>query len=46
MIPRWISDEEKLRLLAAARGVIYLPFGEDSYGYAMLEAFSMHASRC
>lgn len=39
VIPRWISDEEKLRLLAGARGVIYLPFGEDSYGYVTLEAF-------
>lgn len=39
VIPRWISDEEKLDLLAKARGVIYLPFGEDSYGYVTLEAF-------
>lgn len=39
VIPRWISDAEKLRLLAGARGVIYLPFGEDSYGYVTLEAF-------
>jgi glycosyltransferase involved in cell wall biosynthesis len=39
VIPRWIDDEEKLRLLAGARGVIYLPFGEDSYGYVTLEAF-------
>ncbi len=39
VIPRWITDEEKLRLLAGARGVIYLPFGEDSYGYVTLEAF-------
>ena len=39
MIPRWISDEEKLRLLASARGVLYLPVGEDSYGYVTLEAF-------
>jgi glycosyltransferase involved in cell wall biosynthesis len=39
VIPRWISDEEKLRLLAGARGVVYLPFGEDSYGYVTLEAF-------
>jgi glycosyltransferase involved in cell wall biosynthesis len=39
VIPRWISDEEKLRLLADARGVIYIPLGEDSYGYVTLEAF-------
>jgi glycosyltransferase involved in cell wall biosynthesis len=39
VIPKWITDEEKLRLLAGARGVIYLPFGEDSYGYVTLEAF-------
>jgi glycosyltransferase involved in cell wall biosynthesis len=39
VIPRWIDDQEKLRLLAGARGVIYLPFGEDSYGYVTLEAF-------
>ena len=39
VIPRWISEEEKRRLLASCRGVIYLPFGEDSYGYVTLEAF-------
>jgi glycosyltransferase involved in cell wall biosynthesis len=39
VIPRWISDDEKLRLLAGARGVIYIPLGEDSYGYVTLEAF-------
>jgi glycosyltransferase involved in cell wall biosynthesis len=39
IIPRWISDEEKLRMLAGARGVIYIPLGEDSYGYVTLEAF-------
>jgi glycosyltransferase involved in cell wall biosynthesis len=38
VIPRWITDEEKLRLLAGARGVVYLPFDED-YGYVTLEAF-------
>jgi glycosyltransferase involved in cell wall biosynthesis len=43
VIPRWISDEEKLALLASARGVIYIPLGEDSYGYVTLEAF--HASK-
>jgi glycosyltransferase involved in cell wall biosynthesis len=39
VIPRWISDEEKLGFLAGARGVIYIPLGEDSYGYVTLEAF-------
>jgi glycosyltransferase involved in cell wall biosynthesis len=43
VIPRWIDDEEKLRLFAGARGVIYLPFDEDSYGYVTLEAF--HAQK-
>jgi glycosyltransferase involved in cell wall biosynthesis len=42
VIPRWISEKEKLRLLAGARGVVYLPFDED-YGYVTLEAF--HASK-
>lgn len=39
VIPRWISEEEKIRLMTNARGVVYLPFGEDSYGYVTLEAF-------
>ncbi|MFI4989750.1 MAG: glycosyltransferase family 4 protein [Solirubrobacterales bacterium] len=43
VIPRWISEEEKIELLAGARGVIYIPLGEDSYGYVTLEAF--HASK-
>ena len=42
VIPRWIAEEEKLRLLAGARGVVYPPFDED-YGYVTLEAF--HASK-
>jgi glycosyltransferase involved in cell wall biosynthesis len=39
VIPRWISEDEKQRLFASARGVLYLPVGEDSYGYVTLEAF-------
>jgi glycosyltransferase involved in cell wall biosynthesis len=39
VIPRWITEEEKRRLLAGSRGVVYLPYGEDSYGYVTLEAF-------
>ncbi len=44
VIPRWITDDEKLRLLADARGVIYLPYDEDSYGYVTLEAFHARKS--
>lgn len=40
VLGRWISDEEKIRLLANARATMYIPFDEDSYGYATLEAFS------
>jgi glycosyltransferase involved in cell wall biosynthesis len=43
VIPRWISEKEKVELLAHARGVVYTPFGEDSYGYVTLEAF--HAGK-
>lgn len=39
VLPGWIDEQQKLRLLAGARGVLYLPFGEDSYGYVTLEAF-------
>lgn len=39
----WISEEEKITLLANACGVLFLPVDADSYGYAMLEAF--HASK-
>jgi glycosyltransferase involved in cell wall biosynthesis len=39
LLPRWIDDDEKLQLLAGARAVLYLPYGEDSYGYVTLEAF-------
>lgn len=35
----WISEAEKARLMAGARGVLYLPYDEDSYGYVTLEAF-------
>ena len=37
----WISDEEKVRLLAGCRAVVFLPFDED-YGYVTLEAFHSH----
>lgn len=41
---RWISEEEKVDLLATALGCAYVPFDEDSYGYPTLEA--AHAQRC
>ncbi len=41
VIPRWISEEEKIRLMANARGVVYLPFGEDSYGYVRSRPFTL-----
>jgi glycosyltransferase involved in cell wall biosynthesis len=44
VIPRWISDEEKIDLFARARGVVYVPLGEDSYGYVTLEAFHARKS--
>ncbi len=41
---RWISEEEKARLLSTALASAYLPFDEDSYGYPTIEA--AHAARC
>lgn len=38
IIPRFISEEEKLDLLARSIGSIYLPIEEDSYGYVCYEA--------
>jgi glycosyltransferase involved in cell wall biosynthesis len=35
----FVSDEDKAALMAAALGVLYIPFDEDSYGYVSLEAF-------
>lgn len=37
LILRFISDEEKVDLLAKARAVAYLPLDEDSYGYVTVE---------
>ncbi|QAY63394.1 glycosyltransferase [Xylanimonas allomyrinae] len=37
-INRYITDEEKLDLLARCRGSVYLPVNEDSYGYVCYEA--------
>ena len=36
---RYISDSEKVDLLAGARAVAYIPKDEDSYGYVTAEAF-------
>lgn len=38
LIPRYISDDEKLDLLAGCVGSVYLPIDEDSYGYVCYEA--------
>jgi glycosyltransferase involved in cell wall biosynthesis len=38
IVTRWISEEEKISLLASCLAVAYLPFDEDSYGYPSLEA--------
>lgn len=43
LIARWISEEEKIELMAGARAGIYIPVDEDSYGYPSLEAF--HAGK-
>jgi glycosyltransferase involved in cell wall biosynthesis len=40
---RWISDEEKVDLLAHCLAAAYLPFDEDSYGYPSIEA--CHSSK-
>jgi len=40
---RWISETEKVSILAHALASVYLPFDEDSYGYPTLEA--AHSSK-
>jgi glycosyltransferase involved in cell wall biosynthesis len=40
---RWISEDEKVRLLSQALANVYLPTDEDSYGYPTLEA--AHSSK-
>jgi len=44
IISRWITEEEKIHLFASCLAAIYVPFDEDSYGYASLEAH--HAAKC
>jgi glycosyltransferase involved in cell wall biosynthesis len=38
LLPEFISADRKAELVAGARGVVYLPVDEDSYGYVTLEA--------
>lgn len=38
IIPRFITEPEKLDLLARCLGSVYLPIDEDSYGYVCYEA--------
>ncbi|MBE1159190.1 glycosyltransferase family 4 protein [Dyella acidiphila] len=40
---RWISEEEKVEILADCLAAAYVPVDEDSYGYPTLEA--SHASK-
>lgn len=35
---RWITDEEKFKVLSHCLATAYVPFKEDSYGFASLEA--------
>ena len=39
IIPRFISEAEKVEWMAGALGCTYTPVDEDSYGYVTLEAF-------
>jgi len=41
-LAQWVSDDEKVDLIADCSAVLYFPFDEDSYGYPSLEA---HAAR-
>jgi glycosyltransferase involved in cell wall biosynthesis len=38
LFAEYISDDQKVEMLAGARAVAYLPVDEDSYGYVTLEA--------
>jgi glycosyltransferase involved in cell wall biosynthesis len=38
IIPRFITEEEKLDLLSRCIGSVYLPIDEDTYGYVCYEA--------
>jgi glycosyltransferase involved in cell wall biosynthesis len=39
LLPGWMDEAEKRELIARARAIVYIPVGEDSYGYVSLEAF-------
>lgn len=39
VLNRWISEQEKIHLIANSLAGIYIPFDEDSYGYPTLEFF-------
>lgn len=41
---RWISEEEKARVLSTAVAAAYVAHDEDSYGYSTIEA--AHAAKC
>jgi glycosyltransferase involved in cell wall biosynthesis len=43
LLPEFLSEARKAELVAGARGVVYIPVDEDSYGYVTLEA--AHARR-
>jgi glycosyltransferase involved in cell wall biosynthesis len=43
LLSHWISEEEKMQLLADCLAVLYAPYDEDSYGYPSLEAH--HSSK-
>ena len=38
ILDRWISEDEKAKLLSRCAAAAYLPFDEDSYGYPSIEA--------
>jgi glycosyltransferase involved in cell wall biosynthesis len=39
VLPRFISEDEKVALFSRALGCVYTPYDEDSYGYVTLEAY-------
>ena len=42
VIPRFISEAEKVDLFKDALGCVYIPYDEDSYGYVTLESYHSH----
>ncbi|MDR9792533.1 glycosyltransferase family 4 protein [Aeribacillus sp. FSL K6-8210] len=39
ILNRWITEQEKIALMAKALSCLYIPYQEDSYGYPSLEAY-------